>query len=205
MDTDPEPLVTMPPVLKYKKTANQADPLVNFQLNNPIPPIKRILKKLSANEEITIKIPVLTAIAIIAFGLGGASGFLTAIKTRLVENIPVVATIFPTEPPQATPNPWVATTLFGKLSKISSSYVLILENGNVVTLVPPTNVNLEKLLTKKILATGQYNEVSKEMQVTEASDLLLMSTTIPVPTLKPTPSSEPSTPPSTNTEVTPSF
>lgn len=186
MDTNPEPNIPVPPVINYSKTANQTDPLVNFQVNNPIPPIKRLLKKLFGNEEITIKIPVLTAIAIIAFGLGGASGFLTAVKVRLVESIPVVATIFPTAAPTITPNPWATNTLFGKLSKSAEKYFLILENGDVVKLNPPTNVNLEKLLGRKILATGQYNSVTKEMNIIEASDLLLFSSTAPVPTTMPT-------------------
>lgn len=192
-----EPNDPVPPVVSYKKTANQSDPLVNFQVNNPIPPLKRLLKRIFANEEITIKIPVLTAIAIIAFGLGGASGFLTALKVRLRESIPVVATIFPTEAALATPNPWNATTLFGMLSKqTSGSYFLVSQNGDAIKLTAPTNVNLEKLVGKRILATGTFNAQAKEMLVEEASDLLLFNSTSAVPTLSPSPTPIP-TPSST--------
>lgn len=185
-----EPNDPVPPVVSYKKTANQADPIVNFQVNNPIPPLKRLLKRIFANEEITIKIPVLTAIAIIAFGLGGASGFLTALKVRLSESIPVVATIFPTEKPVTTPNPWTNTTLFGMLSKQTSGrYFLVLQNGDAIKLSTPTNVNLEKLVGKRILATGTFNAQTKEMLVEETSDLLLFNSTSPVPTMSPLPTS----------------
>ena len=180
---DPE----FPSAFKYKKSANATDPIVNFQLNNPIPPLKRILKRLFSNEEITIKIPILTAITLVAFGLGGASGFLTAIKIELANRIPVVATIFPTEPPLASPNPWVSDTLFGTLSKVNLDYFLISEKGEVTKLIAPQNVNLEKLTGKKILAVGIYNKSAKTMNVQEASDLLLFSSTAPVPTLSPTP------------------
>lgn len=186
-----------PPLLKYKRTQNSEDPIVNFSINNPIPPIKRLLKKLFANEEITIKIPVLTAIAILAFGLGGASGFLTALKVRLAERIPVVNTIFPTLTPQPTQSPWIKTVFFGTLSRPSTgSYFLIKETGEVVKLIPPSNVNMEKLIGKKIIAEGLYNKTEEVMNVEAASDLVLFASTAPVPTTKPT-----STPNPTETPV----
>ena len=175
--------------VRYKHTSNQTDPLVNFQINNPIPPLKRLLKKIFANEEITIKIPVLTAIAIVAFGLGGASGFITAVKTQLANNIPLVATIFPTPSVPPSPSPWISTTLFGTVSKTSNQYFLISEAGSVVRLLAPQNVNLDRLLGKKILATGLYNKETNDMKVEEAADLLLFSSTAPVPTTVPTPPS----------------
>lgn len=176
-----------PPIVKYKKTQNSEDPLVNFSINNPIPPIKRLLKKLFANEEITIKIPVLTAIAILAFGLGGASGFLTAVKVTLASRIPVVNTIFPTLAPSPVPNPWIKTVFFGTLSRPNTGfYFLIMEQGEVVKLIPPANVNMEKLVGKKILAEGLFNKAEGVMNVEAASDLVLFGSTAPVPTTTPT-------------------
>lgn len=176
------------PIVASKKTANQTDPLVNFQINNPIPPIKRLLKRLFSNEEITIKIPILTAIALVAFGLGGASGFLTALKIKLAEQIPVVATIFPTPTPVATPNPWINTTLFGTLTtQTSGTFYLVLDGGDVVQLLAPENVNLKLLSGRKILATGEYSAESKTMKVLEASGLRTFVSAAPVPTTKPEP------------------
>lgn len=177
---------------KFKKTANSTDPIINFQLNNPIPPIKRLLKKLFANEEITIKIPVLTAIAIIAFTLGGASGFITAVKTHLAARIPIIQSILPKSTPVTTPNPWVPTSLFGTLSQLpSGDYYLILQNGDVIKLKSPQNVNLKTFLGEKVLATGTFHQQLKEMQVIEATNLVLVGSTQPVPTLSPQPTASP--------------
>lgn len=193
-----------PNVVSYKKTANSEDPLVNFQINNPIPPLKRLLKKLFSNEEITIRIPIITAIAIVAFGLGGASGFLTAIKTHLAQSVPIVNEIFPTPLPVITPDPWPFTTLFGTLSKpINDNLYLVLESGDVVLLVTPSNVNLLKLSGKKIIASGKYNKDEKTMQVSVADDLILFSSTAPVPTTNPTEKPEATNIPSSTPEATP--
>lgn len=182
MDSEP------PPVFQYKRSANSVDPLVNFQLNNPIPPIKRLLGKLFANEAITIKIPVLTAIALLAFGLGGASGFLTAIKAHLVQAVPAANFIFPSPEPTTAPDPWIADKLFGTLSKQQSgNFYLILQQGDVIQLIPPTNVNLDKLVGKKILAEGLFSSADRVMKVRNAEDLILFVSVAPVPTVQPTP------------------
>jgi len=174
------------------KTGDVPD-LVNFKVTNPLVYIKAWWKRIMANEgfELKLKAKPITAIAIsvalfsLVFGLGGV----------------VFPTLFPflninnsnnTEV-SVSPTPssdWRETALKGTLKKTTSvpiRFFLLTTSDEAVTLQAPDYITLDKLIGKRILATGNYSQKQKLLIIQDVQDLEVLSTTpIPIPTSTPT-------------------
>ena len=165
------------------KTADP--PLVSLQITNPITYLKIWWGKVMGNEgvDLHLKIKPLTAIAMVV-ALSGGSFVLGRITLPepIVKYIPQLA-------PSPSPNPWREAAYTGKVVESNQKYYLDTADVGVITLEAPQNVNLPKLLNRRILAIGQYNQLIKILKVTAATDMELLPTqVIPVPTTIPTPS-----------------
>ena len=95
----------------------------------------------------------------------------------------------PRPAPPPSPNPGREAAYTGKVVESNQKYYLDTADVGVITLEAPQNVNLPKLLNRRILAIGQYNQLIKILKVTAATDMELLPTqVIPVPTTTPSPS-----------------
>lgn len=166
-------------------------PLVSFSITNPVTYLRKWWKGVMAGEGVDIKLKVhpMTAVMIVlaiggvSFGIGRIS-----IPEPVVQYIPILATPKPTILP--TPNPWKQAAFVGILQKQGERYFLIGTDTQVISLELPTNVLLTKLVGKRILAAGLYDQSANILRVEEASDLEVISGSQPVPTSSPSPSPE---------------
>lgn len=173
------------------KTGDVPD-LVNFKVTNPLVYIKAWWKKIMANEgfELKLKAKPITAIAIsvalfsLVFGLGGFV-FPFAFPWLKINNA-VVSTS-----PTPIPAEWRETALKGTLKKTTSvpiRFFLLTSSDEAVTLEAPGYITLDKLIGKRILATGNYSQKQKLLIIQDVQDLEVLSTTpLPIPTSTPTP------------------
>lgn len=153
------------------ETYKGVPPLFYLKITNPIVYIKAWWKKVIANEGVDFRFRVhpLTAIALtaivasLAFGLGR---FTLPADNPIVKYIPQLA-------PIPAPNPWRENAFTGILRYTNGGKKYYLETSDfgVITLDAPTQVNMEKLISKRILAVGKYNIQTGILIVTEASDL----------------------------------
>lgn len=170
------------------KTGDVPD-LVSFKVTNPLVYIKAWWKKIMANEgfEFKFKAKPITAIAIsvalfsLVFGLGGFV-FPTIFPFLNFNNTnAVVATESPTPS-----SDWRETALKGTLKKTTSvpiRFFLLTSSDEAVTLQAPDYITLDKLIGKRILATGNYSQKQKLLIIQDVQDLEVLSTTpIPIPT-----------------------
>jgi hypothetical protein len=167
-------------------------PLINLQVTNPVTYIKLWWKKILGNEGIDIrfKIRPFTAIALTVVLLGtgfGLGRFTLPASSPLVQYIPELG---PTPPPP-TPDPWKDTAYTGILKQSGTSFYLVTNEAEAITLQVPTNVNLSKSIGKRILAVGRYNKLTEILHVTDASDLEVLIQSAPVAITSPTPISSP--------------
>jgi hypothetical protein len=185
---DLPPLVEVNPNAQVEKvvTVNKKDPLlVDLKVTNPIVYIKAWWKKVMANEGVDFRFRIrpLTAIAIaltlagFSFGAGWIGSLLA--RTPLVQYIPELS---PT--PMATPNPWRDTAYTGilKYTDMNKTYYLLTQESEAITLQVPTNVAINKLVGKRILAVGRMNSQTGIFVVADASDLEILPiqiTTVP--------------------------
>src|SRR4030043_721201 len=131
-------------------------PLVSLSVNNPISWFMKWLNQLKKKQTTTftfrlgvplIALPVfITAFAAVFFGLGKIT---TPIKTEEVI-VETPQTVYP-------------MSRAGTLAKIGDlpeiTYYLIVTSGEAIELVAPVNIDLSKLLYKRILATGSYASI----------------------------------------------
>ncbi len=173
------------------KTGDVPD-LVNFKVTNPLVYIKAWWKRIMANEglEFKFKAKPITAIAIsiaifsLVFGLGG---FVFPVVFPFL-NIKSDTTT--TTSPTPTSD-WRETALKGTLKKTTSvpiKFFLLASSDEAVTLQAPDYITLDKLIGKRILATGNYSQKQKILIIQDVQDLEVLSTTpIPIPTSTPSP------------------
>lgn len=146
-----------------------------------------------ANEglEFKFKAKPITAIAIpvaifsLVFGLGGVV-FPTLFPFLGINNTnDVITTVSPTPT-----SDWRETALKGTLKKTTSvpiKFFLLTSSDEAVTLQAPDYITLDKLIGKRILATGNYSSKQKLLIIQDVQDLEVLSTTpIPIPTSTPT-------------------
>ena len=176
------------------KTGNVPD-LVNFKITNPLVYIKAWWKKIMANEglELKFKAKPITAIAIsialfsLVFGLGGVVFPFAFPWLKINSNQSGVIT----EPSPTPATDWRETALKGILKKTTSVPIklfLLTSSDEAVTLQAPDYITLDKLIGKRILATGNYSSKQKILIIQDVQDLEVLSTTpIPIPTSTPTP------------------
>lgn len=190
---------SLPPLVEVNKnaviekvvTVNKKDPLlVDLKVTNPIVYIKTWWKRVMANEGVDFRFRIrpLTAIAIAAvlagmsFGLGR---FSFPASSPIIKYLPQLA-------PSPTPDVWRETAFTGvlKLADVNKRYYLLTSQAEAITLEVPVNVNMTKLVGKRILAVGRLNTQTGILVVTDATDLeILPSLAVPVPIL---PTSSPS-------------
>lgn len=167
-------------------------PLFSFSISNPVTYLRRWWKGVMAGEGVDIKLKIhpftavmlVSAISGLSFGLG---------RITVPEPVAKYISIFATPLPTATPNPWKESAFVGTLQKQNDRYFLLGTDTEAVVLEVPKNVVLLKYVGRKILAVGQYNSSLKVLQVTEASDLEIISGSQPVPTTPATPVPSPAT------------
>jgi hypothetical protein len=173
------------------KTGDIPD-LVNFKVTNPLVYIKAWWKRIMANEglEFKFKAKPITAIAIsiaifsLVFGLGG---FVFPVVFPFLNFKSDTTT---TTSPTPTSD-WRETALKGTLKKTTSvpiKFFLLTSSDEAVTLQAPDYITLDKLIGKRILATGSYSQKQKLLIIQDVQDLEVLSTTpIPIPTSTPSP------------------
>ena len=185
---------TKEPMASPSSSRSKEDPpLVSLRITNPITYLKSWWKKVMANEgiDLHLKVRPFTAIAMVAL-LGGGSFALGRIS--LPASSPIVKYV-PQLAPSPSPNPWRETAYTGVVRQSGTRYYLTTAESEAITLEAPANVNLPKLLNRRILAVGKYNSLTKVLQITDASDLeVLPAQIVPVPTTAPSPT--PNLPPS---------
>jgi hypothetical protein len=167
-------------------------PLVDIKVTNPITYLKSWWKRIIGNEGIEFRIRVrpLTAIAIsliivsVSFGIGR---FVLPFDMPFFEYTPK-------ELPSPTPDLTRDTAFSGTLrfTEANERYYLITTSSEAIVLEVPENIDLEKLVDRRIFATGKYNENTRTLVVNDASDLeILPKEAEIVPTTTPTPTSTP--------------
>jgi hypothetical protein len=166
-------------------------PLVSLQVTNPVTYLKSWWKKLIGNEgvKLTLQIKPVTAfiLAAIICGAGFGVGRLT-VPEPLLTLLPLA----PSPTPSPTPNPWIDAAFTGKLQSADGKYFLVTTSSQASNLQAPQEINLAKLIGKRILAVGSYNKTTKTMKVTDTTDLeILPASPLPLPTVTPTPSPVP--------------
>lgn len=98
-----------------------------------------------------------------------------------------------------TPNPYREAAFTGKLQTSGNRFYLLTNSSEAIYLDVPSILNLKNLVGKRIMAVGSYNQKTRTMTVSDATDLeVLPSSPIPIPTLAiiPTAALSPSTNPS---------
>lgn len=172
--------------------ATKSDPpLIDLKVTNPVTYIKLWWKKILGNEGIDIRFRIrpFTAILIVLIlvGSGFGLGRFTLPKTSpLVQYLPQLI-----ESPVPTPNLWKEKAFTGIVRYAAEKYYLTTSEAEAVTLEAPRNVNLSKLIGKRILAVGIYNTDSQVLRVTNASDLEVLIQSAPVPTTTALPTNTP--------------
>lgn len=159
-------------------------PLINLQVSNPVTYLKSWWNRVIGGEgvDLRFKIQPLTAIAMtvviatIGFGVGRITISSTKPYIQLISNTNsqiMPPTPMPTNSPAPAIDPWRATAFSGilKYSTIDSRYYLITTSSEAITLVVPENVDLSSLIARRIFATGKYNESTRTLEVSDASDL----------------------------------
>ena len=163
-------------------------PLVDIKVTNPITYIKSWWKRIIGNEGIEFRIRVrpLTAIAIsliivsVSFGIG---------RVVLPFNLPFFE-YTPTESPSPEPENIRSTAFTGmlKYTEANNKYYLVTASSEAIMLSVPANIELSKLIDRRILATGKYNEDARTLVVNDALDLEILPEKLEtVPTTAPTP------------------
>lgn len=108
--------------------------------------------------------------------------------------------------PSPTPiSEWKETAYTGKLqySVSNQKYFLLTTSSEAITLEIDINLDLIKLVGKRIFAVGSFNKQTRTLKVTDVKDLEVLPTSpIPIPTLESKPTETPvATDVSTETEI----
>ena len=168
-------------------------PLISFSLTNPVTYLRKWWKAAMDGEgvDIRLKIHPFTVVAIVlavsgvSFGLGRITvpepiaGYVPFLMPTPVPIIPEI-------------NPWRDAAFVGTLQKQGDLFYLLGNDARAIRLEGPGNVLLANFVGRKILASGSYNAETLVLKVSVASDLELITGSLPVPTTKSTPSATPS-------------
>lgn len=166
--------------------SNLEPPIV--EVRNPVTYLRRWWDKVMGKEGayFSFRVPPITAF-LIAFGLT-AGGFSIG---KYSSDIPLLKFVgFPTSTPVATQTPtteWRETAYTGKLqySVSSQKYFLLTTSSEAITLEVNGNLDLLKLVGKRIFAVGEYNKQTRVLKVSDVKDLeILPNTPIPLPTIE---------------------
>jgi len=174
------------------------EPLISLRITNPITYIKSWWKKVMSKEgvDFRFKIQPLTAIAItiiIATAGFGIGQFSISVQKPFIHYTPTTS---PT--PMPTPNPLRDTAFTGtlKFSKKTAKFYLLTNSSEAITIDVLENVDLEKLIGRRIFATGEYNKNTNIFVISEAMNMELLPEKVeeipvePDPTILPSPEPE---------------
>lgn len=133
--------------------------------------------------DFNFKIHPVTAF-LIAFGLGagifGAGRYSVNIPFLKLVTIPTI------KPSPIIESIWKETAFTGKLqfSANTQKYFLLTTSSEAITLDVTGNLDLFKLVGKRIMAVGEYNKSIKLLKVMDVKDLeVLPNTPVPIPTI----------------------
>lgn len=99
---------------------------------------------------------------------------------------------------------WRETALKGTLKKTTSvpiKFFLLTSSDEAVTPQAPDYITLDKLIGKRILATGNYSQRQKILIIQDVQDLEILSTS-PIPISTSTPSPKPTETPTPTAQPT---
>lgn len=178
-------------VIKEKPDLRKKEPpLIKLQVSNPLTYLKSWWKRIIGNEgiEFRFKIRPLTAIAlaiVIATFSFGVGRIMITSKKPFFKFVPI-----PSPTPSPTPDPWRETAFSGilRFSGVSNKYYLTTSSSEAINLETPSDVDLEKLIDRRIFATGKYNRITRTLVVADVSDLEVLPEEVePVPLVSPSP------------------
>ena len=183
-------------------------PLVDLKVNNPVTYLKKWWAKIIGNEGIDFRlhfhpltaIAMSLAIASVGFGVGRFVFPFSVPFFKYVEDPVGEEVLLPSETIAAANDVLNDTAFVGTLhfSNTTQKYYLVTTSSQAITLKVPTDINLEPLIGKRILAVGQYNKTQRLLEVDDAKDMeILPKKPSPIPTAIPTPTPTPTdtTPP----------
>ena len=169
-----------------------------IEVRNPVTYLRKWWDRVMGKERIdfSFKIHPITAflssaiIATIGFGAG---------RFVMPESLEIPFFEFTTNKVNPSPTPiidWKETAYTGKLqySVNSQKYFLLTTSSEAITLDVNPNLDLFKLVGKRIFAVGSYNKEIRTLKVVDFKDLeILPNTPIPLPTLESSPIATPQT------------
>ena len=164
-------------------------PLVDVKVTNPLTYAKSWWKRVIGNEGIDVRVRVkpLTAIAISIIVLTVTLGI-----GRFVFPFKIPFFVYTSEEGAATSDKadYRDAAFTGELrhSLLTNRYYLTTDSSEAINLEVPDNVNLKDFVGRRIFAIGKYQEETRTLLVTDATDLeLLPSEAETIPTASPTP------------------
>jgi hypothetical protein len=103
--------------------------------------------------------------------------------------------VIPVSTPSPTPNPWRTTAFSGTLrfSVTEGKYYLLTNSSEAINIDVLENVSLNKLIGRRIFATGEYNDSTHTLIISDSADMELLPKKVeivpiaPEPTIIPTP------------------
>lgn len=171
-------------------SVNQEPPIV--EVRNPVTYIRRWWDRVMGKEGIDFRFTIHPVTAVLMVAVVATIGF-GAGRVTLPDGIKIpffefgnVATVKPTTSPNTE---WKETAFTGKLqfSQATQKYFLITTSSEAITLSIPSNLDLNTLIGKRIMAVGEYNKSTKLLRVSDVKDLeVLPNTPVPIPTVEPT-------------------
>jgi len=169
---------------------NQEPPLVT--VTNPVTYLRRWWDRVMGKEGIDFRFTIHPVTAVLMVAVVATIGF-GAGRVTLPDGVKIqflefgdIATVKPTPSPIAE---WKETAFTGKLqfSQATQKYFLITTSSEAITLSVPSNLDLNTLTGKRIMAVGEYNKSTKFLIVSDVKDLeVLPNTPVPIPTVEPT-------------------
>jgi hypothetical protein len=158
------------PLLSTNDTPSSDPPLVSLKVTNPVTYFKKWWKKIIGNEGVDFRLHVkpLTAIALIFIIASGSFGI--GLLVKLANQSPIIKYI-PAFAASPTPDPWKDTAFSGLLKQTGTTFYLVTNDSEAITLSVPEGTNLTKYIGKRIFAIGRYNTQTGVLIVSEASDL----------------------------------
>jgi hypothetical protein len=152
-------------------------PIISVSINNPLKKIMYWLNQVRRHQtttlalKISIPLIVIPVIVISAFSIGRISGL-----DIINQNTAPIPTITPIVPAPITISR--AGILKVAKSQTQTSYILSLQNGDVLILEVPTTIDLTKYANKQILVTGLLNQTTYTLKVSDIAEVQIFNPTI---------------------------
>ena len=174
-------------IAKAKEEAEIEKPLVTVSVHNPIAWLMKVINNLKKKQTTTvtfrlgvplIALPVIiAAIAGIFFGLG------KYVNKEVPSPSPTASVI---------PTPYLISKVGILKLKSDQTYILILPQGNILTLTLPENSDLANMNNQRVLVTGMLDPTNRTLTISGPADIELLRPIIPSPS--PLPSEAPALP-----------